>query len=186
MVSFIGEVEKVNDKVSEAFIGLSAKQLNWKPNPKSWSIAECLEHLIVTNNLYFENIQKVADRTHQNNIYSKVPLVTGIIAWGMKKVLSPDFHPKVKTLKMFEPKQSEVSADILKDFDENQKRFISLMEATKDLDVRQIKIAEPIGAAVNLKLIDAFEILLVHEKRHFNQAKRVMESEGFPQIGENK
>jgi len=186
IVSLSAEVERLNDKVCETFRGLSAEQLNWKPNPKNWSIAQCLEHLIVTNDLYFENIQKVADGNHSNNFYSKVPLATGIIAWGMKKVLSPDFRPKIKTFNIFEPTKSEVSANILEDFGENQKRFISLMEATKDLDVKKIKVAEPIGAAVNLKLIDAFEILLVHEKRHFNQAKRVMESEGFPKGGETK
>ena len=184
--NFISNAVTVNDEIQNTFGGLSNEQLNWKLNEKEWSIAQCLEHLVVTNDLYFENIQKVADGTHSNNFYSKVPLATGLVGWGMKKVLSPDFRPKVKTLKMFEPAQSQVSANILEDFEKNQKRFVSLMEATEGMDVERIKIAEPIGAAVNLKLIDAFEILLVHEKRHFNQAKRVRESDGFPESGENK
>ena len=181
MSNHIEGVRTLSDEVSEAFRGLSAKQLNWKPSPANWSIAQCLEHLVVTNDLYFENIQKVADGTHRNNFYSKIPVASGIIAWGMKKVLRPDFRPKMKTLKMFKPSRSELSENILEVFATNQSRFISLMKATKDLDVKKIKIAEPIGAAVTLRLIDAFEILLVHEQRHFNQAKRVAEVQGFPE-----
>ena len=176
----INESQIISDKVLETFGDLSAEQLNWKPNENAWSIAQCLEHLIVTNDLYFENIQKVTDGTHRNNIFSKIPFATDIISFGMKKILSPDWKGKMKTFKMFEPSFSEVSEDILERFGENQNKFITLMEATKDLEIRKIKIAEPIGSAVNLRLIDAFEILVVHEQRHFNQAKRVLEIEEFP------
>lgn len=186
MSELILGVRMLSDEVSEEFKRLSASQLNWKPSSTNWSIAQCLEHLIITNNLYFINIQKVADGAHQNNFYSKFPLAPRVIAWGMKKVFSPDFRPKVKTFEMFKPPQSEVSEDILEHFEENQNRFVSLIEATKDLDTKQIKVAEPIGAAVNLRLIDAFEVLLFHEKRHFNQAKRVIETEGFPIAKESR
>lgn len=175
----ISSIKIIRKEVQTTFGKLSNEQLNWKPNEKEWSIGKCLEHLIVTNNLYFENIQKVADGTHQNNFYSKVPIVPNVIGIIMKKVLAPEWKLKMKTFKMFKPSFSEVSDSILEGFDENQNRFIGLMEATKDLDVHRIKVAEPIGSAVNISLNDAFEILVVHEKRHFNQAKRVMESKEF-------
>ena len=178
--SFIATVEIIDDEVRQTFGELSKEQFNWKPNPKSWSIAQCLEHLIVTNDLYFENIQKVADGTHRNNLFSKIPFVTDLIGFGMKKILSPDWKMKMKTFEMFKPSYSDVSESILEDFSKHQEKFIALMESTKDLDCREIKVAEPIGVAVNLRLIDAFEVLVVHEQRHFNQARRVLEMEKFP------
>jgi hypothetical protein len=55
-----------------------------------------------------------------------------------------------------------------------------MIEACNDLDAHHIKIAEPLSVALNLRLDDAFEILVMHEKRHFLQAERVMQAEGFP------
>lgn len=180
LAGLFGQARSITENVEKVFGKLTAEQLNWKPSENDWSIAQCFEHLVVTNDLYFENIQKVADGTHRNNLFSKIPFVPRIISFGMKKVLSPDWSGKMKTFKMFEPTFSNVSEDILRKFAENQNRFISLMEATKDLNQRKIKIAEPMGSAVNLRLIDVFEILIVHEQRHFNQAKRVLEIDEFP------
>jgi hypothetical protein len=170
----------IDDEVQSTFGGLSAEQLNWKLNENVWSIAQCLDHLVITNNLYFENIQKVADGKHRNNLFSKIPFSTDIIGFVMKKVLSPDWKPKMKTLKMFKPSKSLISRNILENFSKNQSRFVALMEASKNLDYKKIKIAEPISKAVNLRLIDALEVLVVHEKRHFNQAKAIMKMKEFP------
>lgn len=176
----IENADAFNDEINSTFGSLSAAQLNWKPDVSVWSIAQCLEHLIVTNDLYFENIRKVADGTHKNNLFSKIPLIPDIVAFGMKKVLGPNWKGKMKTFKMFEPKSSEFSEKILGDFSEHQAKFIDLMTATKNLDYRGIIVAEPIGAAVNIRLVDAFEVLVLHEKRHFNQAKRILGNPGFP------
>jgi hypothetical protein len=180
VAKLITKAKIIAEEFQQTFGHLSEKQLNRKPNENDWSIAQCIEHLIITNDLYFENIQKLADGTHRNNIFSYIPVAPLFTALVMKKVLSPDWRKKMKTLKMFKPSQSDISENILKEFATNQQRFISLMEATKAMDVRKIKVAEPISIAVNLRLIDAFEILLVHEKRHFQQAQRILEIEELP------
>ena len=33
-------------------------QINWKPSLENWSIAECVDHLIVTNKLYLKEFEK--------------------------------------------------------------------------------------------------------------------------------
>ncbi len=172
--NFIANAKIINDEVRETFGKLSAEQLNWKPNESEWSVGQGFDHLITTNNLYFENIQKVADGIHVNNWFSAIPFVPKLIGTMLKKAVSPDSPRKIKTFSMFEPTSSDISETIIEDFGENQERLISLMEATIDLNLKKIKIPEPISIAVNVSLIDAFEILVIHEKRHFNQAKRVL------------
>ena len=51
--NLIADAETISEKVGSTFGKLSAEQINWKPNAKSWSIGQCFEHLIVTNELYF-------------------------------------------------------------------------------------------------------------------------------------
>lgn len=180
MSEIIFNLEAISEDARKTFGALSAEQLNWKPNAESWSVGQCFEHLIVTNELYFPNIRKVIAGTHHNNFYSKIPFAVDLIAALMKNSLNPDQKRKMKTFKIFEPDASNISATIIEDFIENQQTLIEMAKAVKDLNIHQIKISEPVGAALNLRLDDAFEILAMHEKRHFKQAERVMEMESFP------
>lgn len=174
------ELEKISNNAKQVFGGLSPEQLNWKPNPKSWSIGQCFEHLIVTNNLYFPAIQNVIDGIHRNNFFSKIPFSTNLISALMKNSLKPEQARKMKTFKVFEPSASGVSPNIIEDFVENNRKLVEMFEACKDLEIHKIKIPEPLSPALNLRLDDAFEILLMHEKRHFLQAERVKKLESFP------
>jgi DinB superfamily len=176
----ISELTKISEDSQKAFGNLSAEQLNWKSSAESWSVAQCFEHLIITNSLYFPAIQKVIDRNHRNNFFSKIPFSTNLIGALMKNSLKPEQARKMKTFKIFEPTLSNISATIFDDFVENNRKLIAMIEAVKDLEVQKIKIPEPLNKALNLRLSDAFEILVLHEKRHFQQAERVMKNEGFP------
>lgn len=178
--NLIAEAEAISEKVKSVFGKFSAEQINWKPNAKSWSVGQCFEHLIVTNELYFPNIQKVIGGRHRNNFFSKIPFSADLIAALMKNSLNPEQKRKMKTFGIFEPTASGVSETIFEDFAENQNRLIAMIEAVKDFDVHKIKIAEPLSVALNLRLDDAFGILIMHEKRHFLQAERVTNQENFP------
>jgi DinB superfamily len=181
MNRIISELEKVSDDVKKSFGTLSAKQINFKPSAKSWSIGQCFEHLIITNNLYFPAIQKVIDGNHRNNFFSKIPFSTNVISALMKNSLKPEQARKMKTFKIFEPSPSNVSSTIIEDFVENNHKLIRMLKAVQDMDLHKIKIPEPLNVALNLRLNDAFEILMIHEKRHFNQSTQVLKVGGFPQ-----
>ena len=176
----VNELEQVTADARAEFGMLSAKQLNWQRSESEWSVAQCFEHLIVTNELYFPNIQKVIDGQHRNNFLSKVPFATDLIAFAMKNSLNPTQSRKMKTFKMFQPAESRASDTSIKDFAANLKKLADLAVAAQSLDVHRIKIAEPLSTALNLRLVDAFEILTMHCRRHFNQAKRVVNEGGFP------
>lgn len=180
MNEIISGLEKISADVQKTFGSLSVAQINWKPDIKSWSIGQCFEHLIITNNLYFPNIQKVIDGKHRNNFYTKIPFSVDLIAALMKNSLNPAQKRKMKTFKVFEPATSAVSANIINDFVENNRRLSEMIKAVENLDTQKIKIAEPLSPLLNLRLHDAFEILLMHEERHFLQAQRVKQTSGFP------
>jgi hypothetical protein len=41
-------------------------------------------------------------------------------------------------------------------------------------------VASPIAGFVTYNMLDACRIVVAHERRHFEQARRVTEAEGFP------
>lgn len=180
LAKLIGDAKSIAENSVQTFGGLSGEQINWKPNAKDWSVGQCFEHLIVTNELYFPNIQKVVDGAHRNNFFSKIPFAVDLIAGLMKNSLKPEQPRKMKTFKIFEPAASDIADTIIADFSAHQQKLIALIEAANDFDIHQIKIAEPLSATLNLRLNDAFEILVMHEKRHFQQSARVMQNAAFP------
>ena len=57
------EMQNVADDAKSTFGGLSSDQLNWKPGKKSWSVAQCLDHLIKTNEQLQQLNELLRDRT---------------------------------------------------------------------------------------------------------------------------
>lgn len=67
MNEIISEYEKVSEDVQKNFGGLSAEQINWKPRADSWSIGQCLDHLIKSNEALtrsFRRFQAVRKNRH--------------------------------------------------------------------------------------------------------------------------
>lgn len=52
-MNWIEEIDKLTSRFVHEFSNLSEVELNWKPNPKAWSIAQHIEHLIIINQTYF-------------------------------------------------------------------------------------------------------------------------------------
>jgi hypothetical protein len=61
-----------------------------------------------------------------------------------------------------------------------QATIVAKMKATEHLDLEKIVITSPALALVTYTLLDAYRVIVVHERRHFQQARRVTEESGFP------
>jgi hypothetical protein len=76
--------------------------------------------------------------------------------------------------------QSDINSSIINDFVGQQTTIAEKMQATANLDPERIVITSPAAAVVTYSLMDAYRIIAVHERRHFQQAQRVTEESGFP------
>lgn len=176
----IERVCEVTSDVREAFGGLNADQLNWKPLPDTWSVAQCIDHLITTNRAYFDKIEKVVGGELRPNLWSRIPFWSGLVGYLIRRAVEPQNTKKTKTFPVFEPSQSDVPDTVVEDFAECQEKLMSYIRQTDHLDREKIKIVSPVSDKAPLTLADAFEILVIHERRHFQQAEAVMELNGFP------
>ncbi|NNE66067.1 MAG: DinB family protein [Pyrinomonadaceae bacterium] len=177
---FLEKSEALKGEAGEKFGSLSSGQLNYKPNSDVWSVGQIIEHLIISNDLYLGNLSKVADGTHNDNGWSKIPFVTGLMGTMLRKGVSPESARKLKTFGIFEPSASDIADSVIEDFIDNQDRLISTIKALKPRDLAK-RIATPVSKLLNIRVGDALEMLLLHEERHFLQADGVMNSDGFPE-----
>ena len=163
------------------FGSLSTAQLNWKPAAKSWSVAQCFDHLITTHSLYFPEFERWAKGDVTMSFWEKTSPFSGFFGRFLIKGLDPkNLKPMKTTAKAF-PSESEIGGDIIERFSEHQQQMIdAINKLPTNIDPAKTIITSPLLGIVTYSLDDCFTVLVVHCQRHFNQAKRVTESEGFP------
>ena len=177
--TLITSANKIADETSSTFGNLSVAQLNWKPSPERWSVGQCFDHLLTSNKGYFPVIEEVL-AGKKRTFWQSIPVLPGLAGRLLIKSLDPSTTRKVKAPKRFEPAQSSISGSIINDFVAQQGRIVEKMKATEHLDLENIVITSPAAAVITYSLIDAYRIIVVHEQRHFQQAKRVTEEPAFP------
>ena len=175
----VGELEAVTADARGVFGPLDARQLNWKPAPESWSVAQCFEHLLTTNKGYFPPIEGVLASV-KPTFWQRMPVLPGLAGRLLIKSLDPKSTRKIKAPQKFQPAQSDISPSVIDDFVDQQAKIVEKMKATEHLDLEKIIITSPVAGAITYSLMDAYRIIVVHEARHFQQAKRVTEEPGFP------
>ena len=176
----VNDVRAIGDDAHASFGKLSAEQLNWKPAADRWSVAQCLDHLITSNNGYFPIIESVRSGQRKTSFWERLPVLPGLAGGLLIKSLDPASARKIRAPKRFEPAQSNLSPTIVDDFVAQQSKVAEAMNATRHLDLGKIVITSPALSIVTYSLMDGFRIIVVHEQRHLQQAKRVTAESAFP------
>jgi uncharacterized damage-inducible protein DinB len=175
------ELQAVGDESKAAFGSLSPEQLNWKSNEKSWSVAQCLDHLVVTHSLYFPLFEKLAAGDVKPTFWERVSPLSGFFGRFLIKNLDPANLKPMKTTSKAYPSSSTIDGDIVERFVEHQQKIIeALKQLPSSIDPGRTIITSPLMGLVTYSLDDTFTILVHHCRRHLGQAKRVTETAGFP------
>jgi hypothetical protein len=177
---FVAELEAVASDAVKVFGGLSAAQLNWKPSAEQWSVGQCFDHLIKTNSTFFPDMRRVAAGTYKSSLWGRVSPLSGFFGRFILKSLDPEKGRKTKAPRVFEPAQSEVAADVIVKFVRHQSEVSQLMRGTAGANLRGLKVTSPVSPVATYSLLDAYRIVVAHERKHFEQARRVTQFQGFP------
>jgi len=155
-----------------AIKGLSPAQLNFKATPTSWSIAECTEHIAISESLLYGMVEDAlktpADPSRRGEVKMTDEQVIGMIS-------SRD--SKFKTAEPFEPTGKFGSHDgTVKEFLAKRDAHIAYVKSTKD-DLRNRYAVRPFGT------FDTFQAILFmagHSERHTKQIEEVKADPNFP------
>ena len=179
LANLIAAANNIANEAKSTFGHLSPSQLNWKPSADRWSVAQCFDHLLTSNEGYLPIVDSVLAGRKQT-FWERMPVLPGLAGKLLIKSLDPANPRKMKAPKKFEPGQSNITGSVITDFVDQQGRLVEKMKATEHLDLEKIVITSPALAAITYSLMDAYRIIVVHEQRHFQQAKRVTEESAFP------
>jgi hypothetical protein len=175
----VRRLEAVSNMVQSRFSHLTPEQLNKKSSPESWSIAQCLDHLIVTNKSYYPQFNALIEGKPVPNFWKSVPLLSGFFGNLLKKSVRPDEEKKFKTQPAFQPSQSDLPSDIVTKFLDSQTELKVMLYRLSRFDFEKVKITSPAANFITYSLDDLLEITALHEERHLKQAVRVAEQMEF-------
>lgn len=172
--------KNIIDATQQMFSPLDTHQLNWKPAPDSWSVAQCLDHLNTTNAAYYGVIEPLLPPTGVTGGAADRPFRSGIMGSIMIWTLQPNRRIKMSAPRAIAPSQSALPHAVIDDFAASQQQLLIYIERSAGLDLTSISLTSPLSSFVRLNLGAAYGIMVTHTQRHLLQASRVMQRQGFP------
>lgn len=168
----VKEMTESHDHFLNTLKGLNEVQLNFKATDSSWSIAECAEHIAISENMIFGMLQG----TLANEADPSKRLEVKVTDEELIAMIEDRSH-RVKTGEAFEPSGKYGSfEETVEEFKSKRKEHIEYVKSTQD-DLRNCYQQLPFG------IVDAYQILLFmsgHTERHIKQMEEVMDEEDFP------
>lgn len=156
--------------------GLSTEQLNFKSSPESWSIAECVEHIAISETNIFQGmIQGTLKAEATPEKRSEVKLSGD----GVYDAIV-DRTYKVKTQEAFVPTGKFGTHDAtVAEFLNKRKANIEYLETISD-DLHGHYFTFPVEALGTVDSYQLFYFMSGHSKRHTLQIEEVKSNAAFP------
>jgi DinB superfamily len=166
-------ISKTEQGVFNSLLGLSDAQLNFKPAPDRWSIAECVKHIAVTEMSLWQmtdaGLKQAANPAKRSEIKATDDQIVQMVESRAQKI---------KTIPPLEPQNTSYKStpDALASFFDSRKKLIEFVKTTND-DLRDHVVTLPFGS------FDCYQMLLfmaAHSYRHTQQIEEVKADPNYP------
>jgi hypothetical protein len=170
----VAELESSQKLFLDATKGLSMAQWNFKPAPDRWSVAECAEHIGVTEapvmKLITEQALKgPAEPEKRELVKGKDDTILAMVTDRSTKAKAPESIQPTRRW----PTSEEITKNVL----ENRARTIEFVRTTQE-DLRDHFLDHPI-----FKTLDSYQWMILisgHMRRHTAQILEVEADPNFP------
>jgi len=169
----LSELHASGKLFADALTGLSAAQWNFKPDANTWSIAECAEHIALSEDLVFGVIQKVmaspAAPEKRAEVKGKDAVVLKSISDRTTRFKAPESLAPTGRWK--------TAAETLAHFRRSRERLMEYIRTTGD----PLRVHFSPHPAVGL--LDAYQWVLLtgaHTERHVSQIAEVKANPAYP------
>jgi hypothetical protein len=162
--------------------GLSDAQLAWKPVPNAWSIAECLDHLVVTGRQSVKYIAEAAGAGRARGLLAPGPFRYNPLERWMVWVMEPPARLKFPAPRAYRPPPARPGSVVVTDFFDLQHGLLETLGQVNGLDLVKIRVRNPVSRWITFSLGKELAFTVAHERRHLWQARRVRTHPAFPGV----
>ena len=159
---------------------LGATQANWRPGPDRWSVAQCLDHVVVVTGAALPGLEAIV-AARPGRRAGTAAVRYGLVGRWFLAAQAPSSRVRSRTPRPYFPGDSEIDLDAATArFRVVQERLDAVIGAAEGLDLARLRMASPALALLRLPIGIWLQALPVHALRHLEQARRVRAEPGFP------
>ncbi len=164
---------RTGSDLKNAIAGLSEEQLSFKPSADKWSIAQCLEHIIVTEKVLLDMSMKEMEKPAQPERRSEVKTSDA----DLIKMIT-DRTEKHQAPKELQPAGTYTSGEMaLADLNAGRQAALRYIRSADPENLRNHISEYPTGKADGYQ---NFLFVAAHTARHIQQIEEIKSDPGFP------
>ena len=174
------ELGAIARDTENSFGGLDARQLNWRPDETGWSVAQCFQHLLTSNQLMVRAAETALDGAAPRSVWRRLPGWPGFAGRALIRSQSPQTTRKFKAPPTARPSSSALEADIVPRFLAQLSNESARAAALDEGIAARTIMTSPFLRVITYSVLDGWRLLVAHAWRHVEQAKRVTQTPEFP------
>lgn len=163
------------DNLNKSVAGLTEEQLNFKPAPDRWSISQCLEHIVTTEQMLFEMTKKGMEAPANPEDRDDIKVTDEQVIAGMT-----DRSHKAQAPEQLLPDGKYKDAQTaIADLEKTRKPILEYINTVPLEELRNHVGESPMGS------FDSYQSFLYipgHTARHTAQIEEVKADTNFPKI----
>jgi hypothetical protein len=174
------QLDAIRREADALTAGLSDEQFNWRPDPARWSIAHCLQHLVISADGLVSLQETAIDRARQRGLLSDGPYRHGRLGSMIAGSIEPPIKRRFKTARALIPTGRHSVDTLVPAFQSRQDRLHGAIARARGIDLGKARVPLPGLPIVRLSLGQSFAFTLGHERRHLWQARGIRDDPRFP------
>ncbi|MBR9989449.1 MAG: DinB family protein [Gemmatimonadetes bacterium] len=160
--------------------GLSQPQFNWNPDPRRWSVAQCLEHLTLSLRLYPAEIERMIGEARERATANERPYREGWLSRWVVSGMEPPPRFRIRTRQSVDPDPGLDRDTVMRDFTAAHLKLRELITAADGVSLRHGRMRSPFAPILQFTLGQVLAMNLAHARRHLWQARQVRQHPNFP------
>ncbi len=180
------EAQQNEEAVHSLAATLAPRQLAWKPDAHTWSVAECIEHLVVIGRAYYPRIAEGFRRAPAQPPALAPPFRPTWLGRIFYQIVRADRRWKVPAPLAFRPRghvppssAEATGAEGGERFMRQQQALFELIQQAEGRDLRA-RFASPLLRWLRFSVGEGLWLIVEHQKRHINQARALLTHPSFP------
>ena len=172
--SLLRELQENSRSAASLSAEHTSAQLLQRPREKSWSAAECIEHLNLTNRAYLPRIEEAFRTLSEKNLRPTGPFRLDFNARLLKFYLEPPSRLRLPTGEPFKPVDAQNPVATIANFQSLNQQLEEKLAAARALALDAAKISSPFAEKMKYSVYSAFVLITAHNRRHLWQAQRAL------------
>ena len=176
----VADFSAIAAEATSVFGLLDERQLNWRPAATSWSVGQCFDHLLNANREMFHAIDAAMDGSKPRTVWQRLPILPRVFGSILIKSQAPETKRKSTASPKAEPAWSTIDPRIIERFAASQHEAAARIRSIERRDAASTIMVSPFASFITYSVIDGCRLIVTHQRRHFEQARRVTQEPGFP------